>query len=365
MELTTFWFILIAALWSGYFFLEGFDVGVGMLLHPLGRNESERRGINAAVGRSWDGNEIWLVAASAATIAVFPYWSAMSSPTFQVPMALVLLSVLVRLVAFNRRFSTSKAGWDVAIAITSWIPAVLWGVMIAHVLQGPPVDEGGIFAGGVVGLLDPFGLLGGVTSAALFLLHGAQFLSVQCRGDVGERARRAVLIAGPITAVSGATFLIWNQVARGVGWTWVPTLAAITALLVGLVAAHRQRGDIAFGVTAAAIILAGAALAGALFAEVIAVANSAADNYIVWLTSMIGLALAPGLVLYQIWTVSVFRQRTATTQVPQANAEPQLLPVPPARLAVDPAEANWVATRERRQRPSSSSCGRRPYAHLH
>ena len=244
MELTTFWFILIAVLWIGYFFLEGFDFGVGMLLHPLGRSNDDRRVMINTIGPVWDGNEVWLLTAGGATFAAFPFWYATLFSGFYLPLFLILMALIFRGVAFEYRGKIDSArwrrNWDLAIAVGSWVPAVLWGVAFANIVRGVPINEGGDFTGNLFTLLNPFGLLGGITTAALFLLHGANFLSLKTLGDVRERAHRVAQIAGPVAVVGGGTFLIWNQLARGKGWTWVPVLLAAGALVVGIVAERRD-----------------------------------------------------------------------------------------------------------------------------
>ena len=188
MELTTFWFILIAVLWIGYFFLEGFDFGVGMLLHPLGHSNEDRRVMINTIGPVWDGNEVWLLTAGGATFAAFPFWYATLFSGFYLPLFLILMALIFRGVAFEYRGKIDsvrwRRNWDLAIAVGSWVPAVLWGVAFANIVRGVPIDAGGDFTGNLFTLLNPFGLLGGITTATLFLLHGANFLSLKTLGDV-------------------------------------------------------------------------------------------------------------------------------------------------------------------------------------
>ncbi|HSM67738.1 MAG TPA: cytochrome d ubiquinol oxidase subunit II, partial [Ilumatobacteraceae bacterium] len=264
MELTTFWFITIAVLWIGYFFLEGFDFGVGMLLHPLGRTDDDRRVMINTIGPVWDGNEVWLLVAGGATFAAFPNWYATLFSGFYLPLFLILLALIFRGVAFEYRGKIDNARWrqrwDLAIAIGSWVPAVLWGVAFANIVRGVPIDENQDFTGTLFTLLNPFGLLGGITTASLFILHGANFLSLKTVGDIRERAHRASEAAGIVAIVAGGTFLVWNQLARGATWTWIPVLGAAVALVVGVFAERAKREGYAFGATGLAIALAVVAL---------------------------------------------------------------------------------------------------------
>jgi cytochrome bd ubiquinol oxidase subunit II len=330
MELTTFWFILIAVLWIGYFFLEGFDFGVGMLLHPIGPTDDDRRVMINTIGPVWDGNEVWLLTAGGATFAAFPYWYATLFSGFYLPLFLILLALIFRGVAFEYRGKVDsdrwRARWDLAIAVGSWVPAVLWGVAFANIVRGVPIDAGGDFTGNLFTLLNPFGLLGGITTATLFLLHGANFLSLKSLGDVRERAHRVAQIAGPVAVVGGGTFLIWNQLARGKGWTWIPVLAAAGALVVGIVAERRNREGVAFSATGVAIAMAVVSLFGSLYPDVmpsttdtaysLTVTNASSTDYTLKVMTIVALVMTPVVLLYQGWTYWVFRKRIGTQHLP-------------------------------------------------
>jgi cytochrome d ubiquinol oxidase subunit II len=330
MELTTFWFILIAVLWIGYFFLEGFDFGVGMLLHPIGATDTDRRVMINTIGPVWDGNEVWLLTAGGATFAAFPYWYATLFSGFYLPLFLILLALIFRGVAFEYRGKIDgdrwRARWDLAIAVGSWVPAVLWGVAFANIVRGVPINADGDFTGNLFTLLNPFGLLGGVTTATLFLLHGANFLSLKSLGEVRERAHRVAQIAGPVAVVGGGAFLIWNQLARGKGWTWIPVLAAAGALVVGIVAERRNREGVAFSATGVAIAMAVVSLFGSLYPNVmpsttdtaysLTVTNASSTDYTLKVMTIVALVMTPVVLMYQGWTYWVFRKRIGTQHMP-------------------------------------------------
>jgi cytochrome d ubiquinol oxidase subunit II len=330
MELTTVWFILIAVLWTGYFVLEGFDFGVGILMPVLARDQVERRVLLNTIGPVWDGNEVWLLTAGGATFAAFPYWYATLFSGFYLPLFLILLALIFRGVAFEYRGKVDddrwRARWDLAIAVGSWVPAVLWGVAFANIVRGVPIDEGGDFTGNLFTLLNPFGLLGGITTATLFLLHGANFLSLKALGDVRVRAHWVANIAGPVAIVGGGTFLVWNQLARGEGWTWVPVLAAAGALVVGVVAERRQREGVAFSATGVAIAMAVVALFGSLYPDVmpsttdaaysLTVTNASSTDYTLKVMTIVALVMTPVVLVYQGWTYWVFRKRIGTQHLP-------------------------------------------------
>ncbi len=203
MELTTLWFALIAVLWIGYFILEGFDFGVGILLHVVGRNEPERRAMLRTIGPVWDGNEVWVIVAGGATFAAFPEWYATLFSGFYLALFLLLVALIVRGVAIeyrNKRGDLAwRSRWDMVVAIGSFLPALLWGVAFANIVQGVPIDADKQFTGNLLTLLNPFGLLGGVTTLLLFTTHGLNYLTLKTEGEIRERARRLALPVGLVT----------------------------------------------------------------------------------------------------------------------------------------------------------------------
>src|SRR3989440_2169903 len=140
MTLADLWFVLIAVLWTGYFVLEGFDFGVGILLPVLGRDEARRRVLVNTIGPVWDGNEVWLLVAGGATFAAFPEWYAALFSGFYLPLLLILLALIGRGVAFEYRGKVDsdrwRRAWDRAIVIGSVTPAILWGVAFGNIVRG-------------------------------------------------------------------------------------------------------------------------------------------------------------------------------------------------------------------------------------
>lgn len=333
MELTTFWFILLGVLWTGYFFLEGFDFGVGMLLHPLGRTETDRRVLINTIGPVWDGNEVWLLTAGGATFAAFPNWYATLFSGFYLALFLILVALILRGVAFEYRGKVDSArwrrNWDLAIAFGSWVPAVLWGVAFANIVAGVPINEDGDFTGSLLTLLNPFGLLGGVVTASLFLLHGAHFLALKTEGEVRDAARRLGRRIAPVTVVAGALFLVWNQVARGAGWTWAPVGVAAVALVASVVAAGADRDGWAFAATGVAIAAAVVALFGSLYPNVmpsttdpafsLTVDNASSTAYTLRIMTWVAAVMTPVVLAYQAWSYWVFRRRIGRHHIPPVH----------------------------------------------
>ena len=258
MGLPDLWFILIAVLWTGYLVLEGFDFGVGMLLPVLGRKDKDRRAIINTIGPVWDLNETWVIVAGACLFAAFPEWYASLFSGFYLPLFLILVALIARGVAFEYRGKVDDDGWrkrwDLAIAIGSWLPAVLWGVAFANIVAGVPIDKAGDFTGTLFTLLNPFGLLGGIVTASLFALHGANFLALKTEGEIHDAARAAARRIAPVTIVAGAVFLLWNQIERGTGWTWATVLVAAVALLASAAMERADRDGWAFVATGVAIL---------------------------------------------------------------------------------------------------------------
>ena len=244
MELTTVWFGLIAVLWIGYFCLEGFDFGVGMLLPVLARDDRERRVLINTIGPVWDGNEVWVLVAGGATFAAFPEWYATLFSGFYLPLLLILLALIVRGLAFEYRAKrdddTWRARWDLAIILGSFVPALLWGVAFANIVRGVPIDENAEYVGGFFDLLSPYALLGGVTTLLLFLTHGALFVALKTDGDIRHRARALALKSGVAAAVAAVGFLLWTQSMTGSTGSLVLFTAAALALVGG--ARRRDQG---------------------------------------------------------------------------------------------------------------------------
>ncbi len=333
MHLTTVWFVLIAVLWIGYFFLDGFDFGVGMLLHVLSSDEIDRRVMINTIGPVWDGNEVWLLTAGGATFAAFPNWYATLFSGFYLPLFLILIALIGRGVAFEFRGKVDsdrwRSRWDVVIAIGSWVPAVLWGVAFANIVRGVPIDRSGNFTGNLLTLLNPFGLLGGVVTATLFALHGANFLALKTDGPVRDRARVAGRRLAPVAIVGGATFLLWNQIARGPAWTWPVVLVAAAALVGEVVADRLDRDGWAFVATGITIAAAVVALFGSLFPNVMPSTTNAAFNltvhnasstpYTLRVMTVVALVMTPVVLAYQAWSYWVFRTRIGRHHIPPVH----------------------------------------------
>ena len=346
MSLATFWFILIAVLWIGYFVLEGFDFGVGILLPVLGRDNADRRLMINAIGPIWDGNEVWLLTAGGATFAAFPLWYASLFSGFYLALLLILVALIVRGVCFEFRGKVDsprwRAGWDWAIFGGSALPALLWGVAFANIVRGVPLDAAHVYTGNLLTLLNWYGLLGGLVTLSLFALHGAIFLALKTDGPVRERARRLAVRIALAAVPLAALFLIVSQYSHGKGWTDLTSALAAVALLGGVFAAFRGREGWAFLGTALTLLLAVVTLFGDLYPRVLpsstraayslTVANASSSHYSLMVMTWVALIFTPVVLAYQGWTYWVFRKRLTTSDLGLQTAADRV-PAPRADAA--------------------------------
>ncbi|MEY3686255.1 MAG: cytochrome d ubiquinol oxidase subunit [Actinomycetota bacterium] len=336
MTFETTWFLLIAVLWIGYFILEGFDFGVGMLLPFVSRNEADRRAVLTTLGPVWDGNEVWLLVAGGATFAAFPEWYATLFSGFYLPLFLILVSLIVRGVAFEYRSKYGKAQWrqrwDVAIVISSFLPALLWGVAFANIVRGVPLErsaDGYIeYVGGFFNLLNPYALLGGVVTLFVFLTHGAIFLSLKTAGGIRDRAHELAIKLGLVAAVAAVAFLTWTNLMLPEFDGVVLTLSTGVALawVAGLYATLRRREGWAFIFSASAILLFVSDLFFALYPRVmpsslgeqfdLTINNASSTPYTLKVMTVVAVVMTPLVLLYQGWTYWVFRKRISASQIP-------------------------------------------------
>jgi cytochrome d ubiquinol oxidase subunit II len=341
VELTDLWFVLIAVLWIGYLVLEGFDFGVGILIPVLGRSENERRVLINTIGPIWDGNEVWVLVAGGATFAAFPEWYATLFSGFYLPLFLILVALIVRGVAFEYRGKRDdpkwRARWDLCIFCGSLLPAVLWGVAFANLVRGVPIEPdpstGNLeFVGSFWGLLNPYALLGGVTTLALFVTHGAIFIALKTKGDVRIRANALAGRVGLVAAVAAVAFLVITQFVNSGGVVGVVlSVAAAVAFVGGLLANRLGREGWAFIGSAVTLGLAVVVIFVSLYPDVmpssidpaysLTTTNASSTAYTLTIMTWVAVVLTPIVLLYQGWTFWVFRRRLGVDDIPEVAAE--------------------------------------------
>ncbi|MGV9713908.1 cytochrome d ubiquinol oxidase subunit II [Gordonia sp. NPDC003424] len=355
MGLPEFWFLIIAVLFIGYFVLEGFDFGVGMLMPFLGRShtggdadvapdddladpDKRRRAILNTIGPVWDGNEVWLLTAGGALFAAFGGWYATMFTAFYLPLFLILVGLITRVCAIEWRGKINDPKWrawaDIGIGLGSWIPAVLWGVAFANVVRGIPIDADAQYTGGFFNLLNPYALLGGVTTLLAFLTHGAVFLGLKTSGVLQQDSMKLAARLAIPTLFVAAVFLLWTQFAYGNAWTWVPVLISAIAAVVMVGATQIQREGIAFLATSIAIAGTVATLFSVLYPNVLVsstnpdytltIDNTSSSHYTLTIMTWAALIITPVVIGYQAWSYWVFRKRISVDQIPEPSGLPSL-----------------------------------------
>jgi cytochrome d ubiquinol oxidase subunit II len=330
------WFGIIAMLFLGFFVLEGFDFGVGMLMEPfarIGQGEPElsRRAVLNTIGPVWDGNEVWLIVAGAAMFAAFPGWYATVFSTLYLPLLAILFGMILRAVAIEWRGKIDDTRWrgwaDFGIAAGSWLPAVLWGVAFAILVRGLPVDARGHVNLSITDVLNAYTVLGGLATAGLFLLYGAVFVALKTSGSICDDAHRfAVWLSLPVTGLV-AGFGLWTQLAHGKGWTWVMLGIAVVAQLAAVLLVWRRGPDgWAFACIALVVAAVVVLLFGALYPNLVpstlnsqwnmTIYNASSTPYTLKIMTWVTAIMAPVTVIYQAWTYSVFRQRISVDRIP-------------------------------------------------
>ncbi len=347
MGLPEFWFLIIAVLFIGYFVLEGFDFGVGMLMPFMGASHTggdnlvspladiaypdrRRRVLLNTIGPVWDGNEVWLLTAGGALFAAFGGWYATMFTAFYLPLFLILVGLITRVCAIEWRGKINDERWrywcDIGIGLGSWIPAILWGVAFANVVRGLPIDADAQYTGGFFNLLNPYALLGGLTTLLAFLTHGAVFIALKTDGVIRIDAQKYAARLSIPTLVVAAAFLLWTQFAYGNGWTWIPVLIAAVAALVMVGATQIGREGLAFLATSIAIAGTVATLFAVLYPNVLpstlnesynlTIANTSSSHYTLTVMTWAAVLITPVVILYQSWSYWVFRKRISVEQIP-------------------------------------------------
>ncbi len=328
LDLNIIWFILVAVLFIGFFFLEGFDYGVGILLPFVAKDDNERRQVINTIGPHWDGNEVWLLTAGGAIFAAFPNWYATLFSGFYLALFLILIALILRGVAFEFRSKddnpTWRKGWDYALFFGSVLPALLWGVAFANIVRGVPINADMTFTGNLFTLLNPYSLLGGLVTLTLFILHGAMFLSLKTEGPILDRVKMVVKLAWlPVVGLVLA-FVAFSAPETDLfdGFNLVQGLglgAAVAALLFTGWTIRQQKYGLGFvgtGVTVVAIVV---LLFASLYPRVmpsslgaefdLTIYNASSSEYTLQVMTVIALIFVPIVLLYQGWTYWVFRQR--------------------------------------------------------
>lgn len=331
MTLNVLWFILVTVLFIGFFFLEGFDYGVGMLMPFLGKDDNEKRAIINTIGPHWDANEVWMITAGGAAFASFPHFYATLFSGFYIALVLMLVALIIRGVGFEFRSKRDDAkwrkNWDLAIFIGSLLPALLWGVAVGNLMRGIAVDADMNYFGGLLPLLNPYAILAGLVFVTLFIMHGANFLALKTTDVIQERAKAAAKKWWLINLVLTVLFVIWTFFATdiltkpGVNGLIPALLAALSLIMVG-VYINKSDDKNAFIFGALAIVFETVMVFMGLFPRLIistinpeyslTITNAAASPYTLKVMTIVAAIFVPIVLIYQGWSYWVFRKRVTT-----------------------------------------------------
>jgi cytochrome d ubiquinol oxidase subunit II len=349
-SLVPFWYIVIAILWTGFFVLEGFDFGVGMLHAVIGTDEAGRRAAINTIGPLWDGNEVWLIVAGAGMFAAFPGWYATMFSAYNLALVLLLAALIVRGVAFEYRGKRDAARWrrtwDVLLTAGSLLAPLLIGVALAGLLHGLPINSAQNYTGSFWDLLQPYALFTGITLILVCLLHGATFLCLKTTDGMRERSWQVARRVAPFTGAAVIAFIIWTHVTAGTTFFLnVIELLAILAIIAAVMLVYAHREGFAFAATTVTIASCILAIFVDLYPNVmvsstskaynLTVHNTASGGYSLKVMTVVVIILLPVVLAYQTWTYYVFRRRVSKQefQPPAPSSEAAPAAEPPSRPA--------------------------------
>ncbi len=335
------WFLLVAVLWIGYFFLEGFDYGVAMLIPVLGRDdERRRRVIINTIGPTWDGNEVWLLTAGGATFAAFPGWYATMFSGLYLPLFLVLVGLILRGVSFEYRAKRDDLRWkrmfDTTAAVGSLLPALVLGIGFANFVKGLRTGPDLLLAQGFWSLFNPFALVGGLLFVSLFLTHGAVFIALKTRGEIHDESRAFALKSAVVTVVLMVVFALYQNLAypasdnpwfNGSEVTWVTSLLAVVAVVAAWWFTRADRDGWAFLATGLAVLLLVVDIFVKMYgtlgflptdpAHPLDIMTASSSPLTLKLMTIAAAVFVPIVLAYQAWSYWVFRKRLSTANIPE------------------------------------------------
>lgn len=331
--LPTIWFFAIAALWVGYLILEGFDLGVGMHMLFTGRTDTQRRVMLNTIGPVWDGNEVWLLTAGAATFAAFPLWYASLFSALYLPLVLVLLGLIFRAVAIEYRGKGATARWttfwDYAIGIGSLVVAFGIGAALALTTTGLPIDANGDRVGGEFVFLNAYAILGGLAVIGFCLVQGAAFLALKTEGDIRAKTSTITWKWSPVFLLPIVAWVLVIQVQAGELVSWALVVLAVVAVLFAWLSARAGREGRAFLGFSVFLALGAASIFAAVYPVVLpstidpaynlTISNASSGDYTLMVMSIVTAFGLPLVLTYQVWTYWVFRKRISEASIPEKH----------------------------------------------
>jgi cytochrome d ubiquinol oxidase subunit II len=329
MILNTVWFILVTVLFIGFFFLEGFDYGVGILMPFLGKKDEERRAVINAIGPVWDANEVWMITAGGALFASFPQVYATLFSGFYLALVLMLVALIIRGLGFEFRSKmenkTWRSFWDWAIFTGSLLPALLWGVTVGNLMRGFAIEQDMNYYGGLLPLLNPYAILSGLVFVALFIMHGANFLNRKTTDVVLGRSQRVAFPAWIIATVLTVAFIAWTffatDILSALKGLLPAILAAVSLLITGWLIRIKKTGWV-FVTGSLTIVFATIMVFAGLYPRILissidpslslTIENAASSPYTLKVMTIVAAIFVPVILIYQAWTYWIFRKRVET-----------------------------------------------------
>ncbi len=328
-SLVPFWFVVIAFFWTGFFILEGFDFGVGMLHSAVGQDDAGRRAAINTIGPLWDGNEVWLIVAGASMFAAFPGWYATMFSALNLALVLLLGALIARGLAFEYRGKHDtvrwRRTWDVLLTVGSILGPLLIGIALGDLLHGLPIDSAQNYTGSFWDLLQPYGVFTGITLVLICALHGATFLSLKTTDGMRERSLLLARRVAPFTAAAVVGFIVWTHVTHTNAFLLNPIeLLAVLAVLAAVWLVYDRREGFAFAATTVTIASSIVAIFVGLYPNVmvsstnaaynLTARNTASEDYSLKVMTVIAAVLVPVVLAYQIWSYYVFRRRVSRSE---------------------------------------------------
>jgi len=325
-NLNVIWFVLIFILFAGFFVLEGFDYGLGILLPIIGKTDVERRQMINSIGPVWDGNEVWMITAGGAMFASFPHVYATLFSGFYLALFLMLAALIIRGVSFEFRSKDPAPAWrktfDYCIFFGSFIPALLWGITVGNLIQGTPIDANKHFVGGFFDLLSVYTLLCGLAFILVFVYHGALYVSIKTTGAIAERARATALVEGVFVAIGAIALVVATYVYTDLFKSTLATVAfslAILCFLVSWAFTRVRKPGMGFVFSCLMIIMIVGAYFAGLFPRImvsslnpewsLTITNASSSPYTLTLMTIVACLFVPIILCYQAWVYITFRKR--------------------------------------------------------
>ena len=341
--LPTIWFVAIGVFFIMYLILDGFDLGVGMLMgSKFTKNEKERRLLLNIIGPVWDGNEVWIVSGGAALFAAFPIWYAALFSALYIPLTLALVFLILRVVAIEYRGKKNDEkwirNWNIALSLSSFFIALLVGALLGLTSLGLPINANGDRVGGAFAWISLPVLLGGLGFVGFALVQGLAFVALKTDGEIRDRARTLLVRWSPLLLLPIVAWVLTLDFTSGNGISWLCTILAVVAVLIAWVSAKGGREGRAFAGLSVFVAFGALAIFTAMFPNVLpstldpayslTIANASSSEYTLGVMTFVTCLGLPVVFVYQAWTYWVFRKRLHVDHIPDAHDATELAELP-------------------------------------